>query len=307
VTLKRAGYKPEMVAAAWLAAILTFAWTTKAPAQSPPASPLPILSAHARPAPLRASTSRAAQQEAIESIPLDRLDPAARAKVSAVLANVSIFRRLPVEVIPCDSELYLFLLDHPDVVVNIWQVLGISRVTLHQAADGAFQVADDAGTTGSIQLLYRDQHTHVFYTEGQYNGPVFGNPIHGQVLIVMKSGYVQRPDGRCYITCRLDAFTHIDNVGVEIITKTIQPLIGKTADANFMQTAAFIGTLSRTAEVNHAGIQRLARKLALVQPEVRDQFAQITQRISQKAAALTPPPSSGAAAVAERSPPLERR
>ena len=34
-------------------------------------------------------------------------------KVDAVLANVALFRRMPVRVIPCDPDLYLFLVRHP--------------------------------------------------------------------------------------------------------------------------------------------------------------------------------------------------
>jgi hypothetical protein len=233
----------------------------------------------------KANTSHAAQDEAIASIPLDKLDPSARVKVSNVIRDVSLFRRLPVEVVQCDPELYGFLLEHPDVVVNVWQSLGISRITMQETSPGTFAVSDDAGTTGTVQILYRDQHTQIVFADGAYNGPVFGKPLQGRVLIVLRSGQIQRSDGRSYITARIDAFTQIDNIGLELITKTIQPLVGKTADLNFAQTMTFVGTLSRTAEFNQAGIQRLARRLGQVKPEVRDQFAQISERVGQRAAA----------------------
>jgi len=75
-----------------------------------------------RPDPTRADTSRAAQQSALGSIPIEKLDPAARSKVAAVLANVTVFRRLPIRVVDCDPNLYLFLIRHPDVVVGICAV-----------------------------------------------------------------------------------------------------------------------------------------------------------------------------------------
>jgi hypothetical protein len=246
---------------------------------------------------MKATSSRAAQENAVQSIPLDKLHPAARAKVLAVLSNVSIFRRMPVEVMPCDPELYLFLLEHPDVVVNIWQALGISRVSLKQTGPDTFQLTDEAGTVGSIQVLYRDQNTQVVLTEGHYNGPVFGRQLQGRILLVLKSAYIYRPDGRCYITTRLDSFTQIENIGLEILTKTIQPLVGKTADLNFLQTVNFVASLSRTAEVNQHGLCRLAKRLPDVQPEVRDQFAQVVERINEKAVArLTPEESPPALA-----------
>lgn len=249
---------------------------------------------------MKATSSRAAQENAAQSIPLDKLDPAARAKVAAVLSDVSIFRRMPVEVMPCDPELYLFLLEHPDVVVNVWQALGISRITMQQSGPDTFQITDEAGTVGKIQVLYRDQNTQVVFTEGYYNGPLFGRQLQGRILLVLKSAYIWRPDGRCYVTTRLDSFTQLDNIGIEILTKTIQPLVGKTADINFIQTVNFVASLSRTAEVNQHGLQRLAKRLPYVQPEVRDQFAQVIDRVNQKAIARLAPEETEQPAVASQ-------
>src|SRR5690606_15706171 len=71
------------------------------------------------------STSRAARQDAIDSIPFERLEDGARRKVMAVTSSTAIYRRLPTVVFECDPTLYRFLVDHPDLVVNIWEVLGI--------------------------------------------------------------------------------------------------------------------------------------------------------------------------------------
>ena len=67
--------------------------------------------------PLKAFSNRAARQSALRSIPFDKLDPQSRAKVTSVLSDVSFFRRMPVQVIQCDPDLYLFLVEHPDVEV----------------------------------------------------------------------------------------------------------------------------------------------------------------------------------------------
>jgi hypothetical protein len=249
---------------------------------------------------LKATSSREAQENAIQSIPFDKIDAASRAKVSAVLADVTLFRRLPVDVMPCDPNLYLFLLDHPDVVVDIWQTLGISRITLKQIGPEVFQITDDAGTTGTVQVLYHDQNTRVIFTEGSYNGPLFGRQLQGRILIVLKSAYIWRPDGRCYVTTRLDSFTQLDNIGMEIITKTIQPLVGKTADINFLQTTSFVASLSRTAEVNQPGLLRLAKRLPQIQPEVREQFVQLVEQMGPKPASTPGPTAEASAAVAER-------
>lgn len=242
-------------------------------------TPLPL-----RPNRCKATTSLAARNDAVRSIPLKQLDADARAKVTTVLSGARIFRRLPIAVVQCDPELYLFLVEHPDVVVNIWQALGITQLAMQQIGPDAFRVTDNAGTVGTIQFLHCTHDTHLIYTEGSYDGPLFTKPVQGRGLVILKTGYVREPDGRYYITSRLDTFMDLDRTGVEVLTKTFQPLVGRVADINFIQTVAFLGSLSRTAEVNLRGVSRLAGKLSRVQPEVRDQFAKMAQRVAQKAA-----------------------
>ncbi|MBN2022924.1 MAG: hypothetical protein JW809_09015 [Pirellulales bacterium] len=233
--------------------------------------------------PLRATTSRAARDSAIQSIPFEKLTPEARKKVTSVLSTTHVFRRLPIHVTPCDPDLYLFLVRHPDVVVGIWEALDISDLRMSQLGQGLYRAGDSDGTTGTVEYLYQDHETHVVFTDGYYGGAMFGGPIRGRTLVILKTGYIREPDGRHYITSRLDAFTHIDNAGIEFLTRTFQPIVGKVADSNFVQTSAFVGSLSRTAEVNQEGMQRLAAKLSRVRPEVRDEFAAVAQRVAEKA------------------------
>ena len=236
--------------------------------------------------PLKASSSRAAQEEALQSFPSEKLDDAARAKIDAVLSNVSLFRRLPVRVIQCDPDLYLLLVQHPDIVVNIWRMLGVTRMSVEQTGSSTFRVSDGTGTVGTLEYLYRSSDTLVVYSEGTYEGPLFGKTIHCKTLAVLKSGYVLEADGRHYITTRLDAFMNVQNLGAEILTKTFQPLVCRAADINFTQTASFVGSLSHTAELNPAGLQRLSSRMVRVPADVRQQFAQTAEQIAQRAAAL---------------------
>jgi hypothetical protein len=234
--------------------------------------------------PSKADTSRAAREDAIQAIPLAKLTPEGRQKVQWTLANTSVFRRLPTRMIQCDPDLYLFLLDHPDVVVNVWEVLGVSHLTMRQTGPGVFQATDDIGTAGTIECLYRTADLHVFFVDGTYTGSMFGHRVRGRGLMVLKSGYVREDNGKQFIVSRLDSFLNIEPGGAEFLTKTFQPAVGKVADANFLQTTGFLACLSRTAEVNNRGMQRLAEKLTKVQPEVRQRFAQLSDQVAQRAA-----------------------
>ena len=278
-----------------LAVLLTATWPSLLVAGQPEVP---------RPDPRMATTSRQARQDAVQSIPLDKLDEQSRAKVASVLSEARIFRRMPIRATQCDPELYLFLVRHPDVVVNVWEVLGVTQLKLRQVGPDTFQVADGAGTLSTIQFLYRSPEAHLIYAEGRYDGPLFTKQVLGRGLLLLKTGYVREPDGRYYITSRLDSFLHLEPGGAALLTRTFQPLVGKVADNNFIQTAGFLGSLSKTAEVDSRGVQRLAGKLNNVQPEVRKEFAEITLRVAQKAAELPKRTTQSQPLVANR---LEER
>ena len=240
----------------------------------------------------QATASAAARQSAVSAIPFDKLTEDGRNKVNTVLSNVTVFRRLPIRVVNCDPDLYLFLVRHPDVVVNIWEVLGITQLQLRQAGPDTYRVDENQGTTATLEFLYHNHDTHIVYGEWTYTGPLLARKINGRCLAVLKTGYVRETDGRYYITTRLDGFMSVEPGGAELLTKTLHPLVAKNADANFVQTVAFLGSLSRTAEVNSRGMQRLAGRLDRVQPDTRDQLSQVVSGVAQRAAALPPRRSS---------------
>lgn len=234
--------------------------------------------------PTKGTSSKEAQADAIAGIPQNRLSAAQRERVREVISNASIFRRLPTRVIRCDPELYQFTLDNPEIMVNIWHLLGLEDVTLQRTGEQSYQVEDGAGTLGKVQILYRSHDTQVVYGEGIYDGPMFIKPVRGECVIIMKSGYVRETDGHYYITGRLDIFVRLDRGSTaDILAKTFRPLVGMVADHNFTQTMAFIQSLSDAAEVNPHGMHRLADKLTGVPENTREEFVAMTARVAERA------------------------
>ncbi len=187
--------------------------------------------------------------------------------------------------------MYLFLVRHPDVVVNIWELMKATRLQLWQTGEGRFLIAEPGGAAGSLRFVYRSHDLHVVYAEGVYDGPLLARPVKGRAVLALKTGYVRETNGRYYVTSRLDCFLMIEPAGAELLTKTVSPLLGQTADSNFLLTAGFVASLSRTAELNTRKVQFLAARLGRVQPEVRSEFSELAGKLGQKAALAARPES----------------
>jgi hypothetical protein len=229
------------------------------------------------------TSSRASKEEAVASIPLDRLKPDVRGKLLEVLEKPSIYRRLPEKTIACDPDMYLFLVRNPEVIVNIWELMGVTNVKLKRVGDYTFECADGAGTAGTVELVYGTHDLHILYAEASYDGPLSGRKLNGRGVMLLKSEYKKDKDGKLLVENQLDVFIQIDQIGAELVAKTLQPLVGKAADINFEESSIFVGRVSQAAESNGPGMQRLAAKLKNVTPERRTEFADVAAAVSQRA------------------------
>ena len=61
-------------------------------------------------------------------IPFEQLTPPTQDRLRGVVERPTLHRRLPVQVNGCDPDLYVFFLRHPEVVVNMWQLMGITVI-----------------------------------------------------------------------------------------------------------------------------------------------------------------------------------
>lgn len=231
-----------------------------------------------------ADTSPEARDEAIRALPLGELTAETRRKLMAVCERPTIYRRLPQKTIISDPSLHQFLIRNPEVVVNIWQLMGVASMSAQRVAPYLWKANDGAGTTCEAELVYGTDHLHVLYCDGFYEGSLLKNRVTGRCVMILKSGHAQTADRRPYVANRLDLFVQIDNLAADVVARTLSPWVGKVADANFHESCLFVSKLSDAAEKNTPGVQRLAEKLTKVEPPVRDEFSRVATAVGQRAA-----------------------
>lgn len=240
-----------------------------------------------------ASTSEEDRLSAVKAIPFDKLREDVRSKLMGVVDKPSLYRRLPDQQIDCHPDLFVFFIRYPEVIINIWDLLGISNVQIKRTAAYEFDVSDGAGTETCAELVYGTKNLHLIYAEGAYEGPVLKRKVAGRCVLLLQSNYSQDASKRTLISNRLDAFVSIDNAGAEMVAKTLHPVMGPIADHNFAQTAQFLGRMSQAAEVNGDGVSQWANQLQLIDPKTRSEFQRIVGNMSPQAATVKKPQKPG--------------
>ncbi len=221
--------------------------------------------------------------QAANQVPLKVLTPEAQNKLGPILERPTLYRRMPVQSVDCDPEVFTFVVRRPEVLVGVWDVMGITKVQTKRLTPYVLEGLDSAGTSCKLELIYGTPKIHVYYGTGRYDGPVLAQGITGRGVFVLHSDYAKSAIGRTTVSCNMDIFLQLDNLGVDLVARTIQPLMWSTAEQNFAESAKYVSQVSQAAEMNPEGMQDLIGRLPQVDQEVRTQMCTVVDRVAQRA------------------------
>jgi len=239
-----------------------------------------------------ANTSRQAQQEALALIPWQDLNQEGRRKIKEVVDHPSIYRRLPVSRIQCDPNLYQFSIRNPETIIGLWQVFGVTTMGLQRTGPYTYIGDDGAGTDCTAELVYGDNTRHIYVGTGTYEGPVFRRKLTGRCVAILKTDTAMG-NGQHALTNQLDIFLRVDNLAADLVARTLQPLVGRTADHNFNESLLFLQAFSETAARDPQRVTYLTQQLQQVEPATRQQFQQVVQSVQLRQQELISKQNSG--------------
>jgi hypothetical protein len=245
------------------------------------------------------------RQDALRILPLSKLTAQGRTLTQGIINDTTVFRRLPTQQFECDADLYAFMLDYPELVINMWEVMGVTKVKLTRIGPSSFNLDDGNGTTGKIHILYRSPAQHVVYAEGNYVGSMVPRSIRGRCIVTIRHGQGRAADGRSIMQCRLDSFVQLDNLGLELIAKTFHSTLGNIADHNLKEITGFVTSVQQAAETAPENLARITAKCNRVPEQTKQDFLAIADRIYEQAmgrAELSARSSTGAPSTTVRRP-----
>ena len=218
-----------------------------------------------------------AQEQAEHSIPWDKLTATAKTKLRSVISDTTVFHRLKKQQFKCDPSVYIHLVRHPEILTNIWELMGVTQLRIERTAPFSIRIHDGQYTKTKLELVYGTPNLHVFHCEGSYKGTIIPTVSTGRAIIIIRSKFnnaeaapptTQVPT----VKHQMDIFLQIDNAADQLLVKTLSYFFMKTADANFAETTQFIDQIDKIVRNNPAGMARLAGRLIHVQPAIRQQF-----------------------------------
>lgn len=227
---------------------------------------------------------RTRMETAIKSIPFEQIEHSSSQAIRDVLNNPSFYRQLPQRTLDCDPQLLTFMVRHPEVMVNIWEMVGITNITAKRTGQRTFFADDGAGTKCNCELVYSDNGTHIYYGTGNYEGMLMPRAIKGRVVCVLRSQSLPSQTGHSgySVDSNMDVFLKVDNLGADLLTRTLGPLVGKVTEHNFEESSKFVGQFSEFCAHNPHAARNLAEQLSVSDESIRQQFISIASRIGNQ-------------------------
>lgn len=209
-------------------------------------------------------------------------------RLQSVLNNVTVFRRLPVYQVESDKSMVMFMVNHPDAVVNIWEKMGISQISVRERGDGLYEVSDIAGTSGWMKRLWVGENGILYYLEGRYQGALLKNDVRGKALVLARFSSSRNSEGTEVINCYVDTFLSLEQKSADLGVRLLFPMLGKVADNNLEQTLAFVRWYSDGCKSSPALLTSYAMELNNIRMETRQGLARQTQMMAARYSGYNP-------------------
>lgn len=181
----------------------------------------------------------AVQKWIAERVPLPAVAPEWRADVKEVLEKPVLFCYGPSEVFAGSSELYHWLLDHPNSTSEAWRRMGAQCLDIRARGEGAFGWADESGSDIAWRTVYADATTRVWYADGKVRPVPFLTAIPLKVVVVLRHLEGQDKGQRGLIHHQASLFVHTDSKAVAVVARLLGVSMPKVAESCLAQMELF--------------------------------------------------------------------
>lgn len=218
------------------------------------------------------------QKKTVASIPLHAMAPANRQRAKKIIDDSSQYRRLPSLQYTIDEPMYRYLLQHPDVAVSTWRVMGISRFEMWQTGPLEYEAKAVDGSEGIADILYQDANQMVFVCEGTYHNVLLPKPLEASALIWFRATYTPAADGTHAVSQKADVFVKFPSSAFSTVAKMLTPVTNGMMDRNLFEVSLYSSMMSRAVRDEPEWVVQVADQMEGVLPQRRGELIEVAQR-----------------------------
>jgi hypothetical protein len=217
---------------------------------------------------------------ALATLPTPALPPdlpeADRLLLQQVTDHVSVASRSDGKAFLVRTDMFEYLLDHPEFATHVMRALEIARFRIWREPDGLW-LDDGAGALVRFHTIYASHGSRVFYLQGRYQPPVLP-AIHGRVVVILEYRVEPTSGGKGLITPALASFVRIDNGFIEALTRLFAAVVAPRATKVTSRIVVDIAKTARAIESDPLRVDDALRRRPDVPPHELAEFRRLLAR-----------------------------
>jgi hypothetical protein len=186
-----------------------------------------------------------------------------RARLQEVAEGASVSAQAAGEPFLARSDVFEFLLDHPELAAHITRALKLARYRIWRGPEGGLWLDDGWGVVGQFSVVYASSGTRVVFAHGQYQSGLLPS-IRGQAVVVIEYGLTPGADRRSLISPSVTGFVRLDSKIIALAGMLAGSVATAKAEKEAKQFVKLFARVSRAIEHNPAHVQEVVRQ----QPDV---------------------------------------
>ena len=208
-------------------------------------------------------------------VPLDQIAPERREAVAEVIRDHTLHRQGAPETFPCNSRVYLALLNEPALTLALWQDLSSSPVRLRQVGPNQYEGADGNGATASWEFVHRSPKLHVLFCNLDYASPKGAARLEARIVLIVRSGFYREVNGEAWVQHEVDAFVKVDSKGWKALARTIRPIIERLLEEQVKEAGWFVSLMGRLVAMYPNWACQVVMKQNDINPDTRAKFRDV--------------------------------
>lgn len=215
----------------------------------------------------------------INQLPWSQMSVSSQKRVRKVLDNCAQYRHLPELQYNIREDVYRYLVDHPDVTVSTWRVMGISKIQMWQTGAMEFEATAPDGSIGLADILYRDKTQCLMLCDGTYSSPLLPKPITAAGLVWLRHRYQPTRDNKTVVRQKLDVFIAFPTMTGRAMAMLVSPVTNVMMDRNAFEISLYARMMSQAAENDPVWIEELAAQMDGVLPQRRKELSALVRPV----------------------------
>ena len=182
-----------------------------------------------------------------------------RTRLQEIAEGASVSAQATGEPFLARSDVFEFLLDHPEFATHVTRALKLARYRIWRGSDGGLWLDDGWGVVGQFSVVYASSGTRVVFAHGQYQSGLLPS-IRGQAVVVIEYGVSPAADHRSLISPAVTGFVRLDSKIIALAGMLAGSVATAKAEKEAKRFVRLFARASRAIEDNPAHVQETVRQ-----------------------------------------------